>query len=172
MADGYVCPECGLDYDTVAPSDAAAAGRSFPRRYREALDGQEDDVLRRRPAPETWSALEYTAHVGDVIGWLADIVRAMTTQDDPTLDFPDPDEVARERRYNEQEVATALESVRTASEHFASVVDGVAAGDWGRTAVFPWGDRDALTMARNAVHEGVHHLRDIERGLREVNQTS
>ena len=48
----YVCPECGLDYDTVSPEDAAVAVRSFPRRYREAMAGIDEDVLRRRPAPE------------------------------------------------------------------------------------------------------------------------
>ena len=39
-----MCPECGLDYDTVSPSDAVAAVRSFPRRYREALFGFTDQT--------------------------------------------------------------------------------------------------------------------------------
>ena len=40
--------------------------------------------------------------------------------------------------------------------------------DWTRTAVFDFGDREVIDMARNMVHEGSHHLRDIERVLRSV----
>ena len=45
------------------------------------------------------------------------------------------------------------------------MLDSYRGDDWTRTATFPWGERDALTTARNAVHEGHHHLRDVERVL-------
>src|SRR5439155_2870578 len=50
----WVCPECGLDYDTISPPDGAVAVRSFPRRFRERVEAA-GDVLRERPAPATWS---------------------------------------------------------------------------------------------------------------------
>lgn len=170
---GWVCPECGLDYDTISPSDAAIALRSFPRRYREALavlegDDRRDALLRRRPEPTVWSALEYTAHVADMEDAMAGVISRMTRETHPTLDFPDADERAAEAGYNELDPTAVLDHLASACEGAATAVAAVAPADWTRTAAFPWGDRDALTMARNAVHEGSHHLRDLNRVLSEV----
>lgn len=168
---GYVCPECGLDYDTISPSDAKVAIRSFPRRYRTAVAGALEDeadegLIRRRPEPSTWSALEYTLHVADLYEFFAGAFRRMYEQDRPTItDAWDPDERVGSERYNEQEPAAALDRLDAAAEQLAKVLDRVDAGSWSRTGTFPWGDRDLLMMARNAVHEGSHHLRDVERVL-------
>ena len=168
---GYVCPECGLDYDTVSPSDAKVAIRSFPRRYRAALaaameDDADEGLIRRRPEPGVWSAIEYAAHVADIFETMADIVRDMLQKDHPTLDMFDADERAASARYAEQDPAEVLDRLTTNAERLASEVDAVEADDWtSRKATFPWGERDLLTMVRNAVHEGSHHLRDTERVL-------
>jgi hypothetical protein len=149
--------------------------RSFPRRYREQLLGFADDtdedpdaVVRRRPAPSVWSALEYTAHVGDMLEWMADAIRRMNHEREPTIDAFDPDLRARDDRYNEQDPARVLDGLTAAADVLAAVLRDVDAGDWGRLGHFPWGGRDMLTMARNAVHEGAHHLRDVDRVLRAV----
>lgn len=172
---GYVCPECGLDYDSISPRDASASMRSYPRRYRAQLtslddtaDIDPDSVVRRRPDPTTWSALEYTAHVADVVDELAGIVRRMTVEDHPTLSMRDPDERAKAEAYNEQEPSAVLDRLAAACDRMASTIDQVSPDDWTRTATFPWGERDAITMTRNAVHEGHHHLRDVERVLTAV----
>jgi DNA segregation ATPase FtsK/SpoIIIE, S-DNA-T family len=172
---GYVCPECGLDYDTVSPSDAIAAVRSFPRRYREALfgltestDEHPDAVVRRRPDPSTWSALEYTAHVRDALEWMADAIRRMNREREPTIDSFDQDQRAIDERYNEQDVNQMLDGLTAAADRLAAVLRDVDAGDWGRIGHFSWGDRDMLAMTRNAVHEGAHHLRDVDKVLRAV----
>ena len=172
---GYVCPECGLDYDTISPSDAVAAVRSFPRRYREKLLGFTDDtaddldaVVRRRPEPSVWSALEYTAHVRDMLEWMADAIRRMNHEREPTVDWFDPDERALADRYNDQDPVRVLDGLTAAADRLAVVLRDVDAGDWGRLGDFLWGSRDMLTMARNAVHEGAHHLRDVDRVLRAV----
>jgi hypothetical protein len=169
----WKCPECGLDYDTISPGDAVVAARSFPRRYRAlltALDPEEDaqSVLRRRPAPGTWSAVEYTAHVGDVLDELATAVRRVAVEDRPTIHLADADERAAEQRYQDWEPQEALFALEHAAARLAEVLESVDPGDWKRTGTTDWGERDALTLARNAVHEGAHHLRDVERGLRAV----
>ena len=168
---GYVCPECGLDYDTISPQDAKVAIRSFPRRYRSAVAGAlEDDadegLIRRRPDATTWSALEYTLHVADLYESFAPAFRQMYEQDRPTITgMWDPDERAVSERYNEQDPVQAVGRLDAAAEALAAVLDRADAESWSRTATFPWGERDLLTMTRNAVHEGSHHLRDIERVL-------
>jgi hypothetical protein len=168
---GYVCPECGLDYDTISPSDAKVAIRSFPRRYRSAVAGAlEDDadegLIRRRPEPATWSALEYTVHVADLYEFFAGAFRRMNEQDQPTIDDAwDPDQRVTAEKYNEQDPMAAVDRLDAAAESLAKVLDRVDADGWSRTGTFPWGERDLLMMTRNAVHEGSHHLRDVERVL-------
>jgi hypothetical protein len=174
---GYVCPECGLDYDTISPPDAKVAIRSFPRRYRTAVAGAlEDDadegLIRRRPDATTWSALEYTVHVADLYELFAPAFRRMFEQDRPTItDGWDPDERVVSAKYNEQDPAASLDRLDAAAEASAQVLDRVDADSWSRTATFPWGERDLLTMTRNAVHEGSHHLRDVERVLEAARHT-
>lgn len=173
MRQRWACPDCGLAYDTISPGDTPVAVRSFPRRYRALLTTleQEDDlhsVLRRRPEPGTWSALEYTAHVADVLDDLATGIHRVVVGDHPTVRSRDPDQRAAEARYAEQDREQVLAALEAACARLASVLDGVDPGDWGRTGTMEWGERDALTLARDAVHEGAHHLRDLERGLRAV----
>jgi DinB superfamily len=149
--------------------------RSFPRRYREALfgftddtDEQPDAVVRRRPDPSTWSALEYSAHVRDTLAWMADTIRRMNREREPTVDSFDQDQLALDDRYNEQDVDRVLDGLAAAADRLVAALRDVDAGDWERLGHFSWGDRDMLTMARNAVHEGAHHLRDVDRVLRAV----
>jgi hypothetical protein len=159
MADPYVCPECGLDYDSISPEDAAVAVRSFPRRYREAMAGIDEDVLRKRPAPEVWSALEYTAHLAQLYEPMADAQRRIRLEDHPTIQW------GRDRDPEATTSADVLSKLAANAERMATEIEATHGNDWTRVGTLPWGDRDALTMARNAVHEGAHHLRDIQRNL-------
>lgn len=173
MTRHWRCPACGLASDTISPGDALVAVRSFPRRYRAlltALDPEEDgqSVLRRRPAPGTWSAVEYTAHVADVLDELATAIRRVVVEDHPTVHTADPDQRAAEQRYGDWDAAEALFALEHACARLAEVLDRMDPGEWTRTGTFDWGERDVLTLARIAAHEGAHHLRDVERGLRAV----
>lgn len=174
MARGWVCPECGIDYDALAPGDLAVAVRSFPRRFRSAVttvfDEQEDDdaLIRRKPDTATWSALAYTVHVADVFAWHADALRRMLDADMPRIGWPGGDESAWEAEANAADRDAALDRLGREAERLAAVLDDVKGDAWTREAEFDWGHRDLLTTARNAVHEGHHHLRDVEHVLASV----
>jgi len=55
-----------------------------------------------------------------------------------------------------------------ACDELASVLEAVLADDWARTGLVAGVARDALTLARDGVHEGAHHLRDVQRVLAAV----
>jgi hypothetical protein len=160
----YVCPECGIDYDTISPADAAVAVRSFPRRFAEQLQRAEGDeaLLRRRPEPTVWSPLEYTAHVADGFDWMADIVTRMAREHEPSFDEWEPDERALAQRDNDHPVDAVLADLDANADHFAKAIEATPTADLDRMGRFSWGDRDVLMMIRNGVHEGKHHLRDVE----------
>jgi hypothetical protein len=135
---------------------------------------QSDGIFRRRPHPSTWSALEYTAHVADVLDHAGPAIRRIVTEDEPTFtgaDHPFPggnDERAVQQDYNGQDRVEVLGWLDLTCADLASILDSVSPDDWRRIGHFPFGDRDALTVARGAVHEGSHHLRDVQRVLADV----
>jgi hypothetical protein len=170
VSTGYVCPDCGLDYDTISPSDAKVAIHSYPRRYRNALAGAlEDDadegLVRRRPDASTWSALEYSVHVADLDEFFAGALRRMYDETEPTIDMWDPDERAAAERYGDADPRATLDRLDAAAASLVAVLERVDPEGWSRTGAFPFGTRTILQMARNAVHEGSHHLRDVDRVL-------
>ena len=84
MSDKHACSECGFDAATVSVPDAIVTLRSMPRRWRGALalvDDEADDVLRRRPADGSPSALEHAEAARDALGGSAtrDVVDAIAT---------------------------------------------------------------------------------------------
>jgi hypothetical protein len=173
---GAPCDECGFDGDTLTASDVTAALRTFARRYRAPLtrflpDEDGDVVVRQRPDPSTWSALEYACHVRDVFDVYATRVQRTLTEDTPTLELMGRDERPQRDRYNEQDPGEVAERLATNALRLADLFDGVEGTDWERTAVHPYPEpapRTLLWMARHVAHEGNHHLLDIGRVLRTV----
>ena len=177
MSDAWVCPECGVDYGTLHPPFAINAIKSFPRRYTEALEPaspteDNDAVIRTRPAPDVWSALEYTSHTAELMDEFTMVVQRMYDEDKPSLPFNDPDERVISQKWNEQPKDAVLVHLKTGADALAKQAERVDADGWKRTATFPWGERDLLTMLQNAVHECVHHLKDVESVLAKVRASS
>ncbi len=174
MSVSWVCPECGLDYDTISPRDAAGAVRTFPRRYRSVLidnfrpDEDLEALVRRRPEDGVWSALEYTAHVAQILDLLAPTLRQIVNEDNPALFAWDADEQAEEQEYNDWTVLEAIGELESACADLSMAIEYTGADEWSRKGTYDWGEREAIDIARNAVHEGAHHLRDLKRVLGQV----
>lgn len=171
------CEECGFTYGDVAAADAPAAIRAFGRRFKAPLtrflrgeDG--DDLVRRRPAPDTWSALEYAAHVRDVFANYDRWVVQTLAEDRPLYDGADPDTLATEGRYNELDPVTVADELAANAEKLAATIEAVPDDGWDRVGIRRDEERSVLLTARRAVHEGNHHLLDIGRGMRAVREQS
>jgi hypothetical protein len=167
------CEECGFAYTDVAGADAPAAIRGFARRFRAPLTrflpGEDGDALiRRRPAPDTWSALEYAAHVRDVFANYDRWIRQTLAEDRPVLEGPGPDELAADGRYNDDDPVAVADGLAANAERLAATLEAVPDGRWDRVGIRRDEERSVLFTARRAVHEGNHHLLDIGRGLRAV----
>ena len=167
------CEECGFDYEALAPADAPATIRSFAKRYRMPLtrflrDEDGDALVRQRPAPGVWSALEYAAHVRDVFESYDRWIRQILAEDRTVLEGPGPDDLAAQRRYNEDDPAAIAEALAANAERLAALVETVPDDGWDRVGLRRGEERSVRLHARRAVHEGGHHLLDIGRGLRAV----
>ena len=164
---------CGLDLDTIAAPDAIVAVRSFPRRYREAFRLLEDDEdadaqVRRRPDPGTWSALEYAAHVRGVVELTDERVRPALRDDGPTVPSVPLEDDPWEGHDPGDDLDSVLAGLAAACDRLVKTLEGVQGDDWKRTVVRDGEELTVLWLARNVVHEGAHHLRDVQRVLSEV----
>lgn len=164
---------CGFDAGTTSVSDSIVALRTFPRRWRAAVAvvGDDDgDLLTRRSSPDVWSALEYAAHTRDTIavnGWA---MAKSLTEDHPVLEWPGGDE-AEIPASVAPDIATALDELAANCERVAAKAERTDAGDWHRKATLRGGrdeEVDALWFLRHCVHEGSHHLRDVQQVLQTV----
>jgi hypothetical protein len=170
---GEPCPECGFDESVVSTETAEEAVRSLADRYHRTLDGAgstkgHDARLRHRPVSGTWSALEYVAHVRDVIALWGWALHKTLVEDQPVLPAVDPDlpdRTAAENAYNSQEPKAVDIELSANAERMADKIATIKSDQWGRTAHFGEIELDALWIVRKVAHEGHHHLLDIERCL-------
>ncbi|HUQ40052.1 MAG TPA: DinB family protein [Acidimicrobiales bacterium] len=169
------CEECGF---TQPPDDAAiAAGfAGFPRRYRAPLtrflrDEDGAAILRRRPAPGVWSALEYAAHTRDAIGFYRDRINLVLDTDRPQLATEDFAAVTEARRYHDEDPANTADGIEMVCVALNDRLSRLDAEQWDRVGIGSADggedrDRTVRVLAVRALHEGHHHLLDIGRVLR------
>jgi len=172
---GWVCPECGFDFDACDPRETPALLRAFPDRYRVPLErglpGEDlDAILRARPSPTTWSALEYACHARDSFALYDERVTTTMKEDRPSFPRMRRDELVVERDYNHQDPAEVLTGIVAAIRALAVELEYVRDDGWDRRAYRDDLEMSVAWMARNAVHEGRHHLLDIGRALRAARQ--
>ena len=153
------CLECGFDAATLTEHDVADILRANASAW--------PTVLRRpdaagRPDDNTWSALEYAAHVRDVFRLYRSRLTLMLNQDDPIFPNWEQDETAVVERYNEQDPATVATEIVEAGSALADAFDAVPADSWHRPGRRSDGAR--FTVASFAVylaHDPTHHLWDV-----------
>ncbi len=169
-----VCEECGFDYDGPAPAELPDALRVFGRRYRAPLTrflpGEDGATLiRARPLPDTWSALEYACHVRDVLEVQRERLEIALAEHRPTFPSKGMYGWPEERAYNEEDAAVVLNDLAARAEGLATLVATIGDDGWDRPLVYSYpepADRTVLWLVRHTVHEGHHHLLDVGRVLR------
>ncbi len=161
---GWVCPECGLDYDATSPRAVGRLLEPLLGEYRTRLQA-ETDLLRKRPDRSTWSALEYACHVRDCFALYAWRIRKVLDVARPEFPQMRRDAVALERAYNEQSPATVAQAMAASQARLAEALDSVSGGGWERVGVREGEELSVAWMAVNTLHEARHHLMDVDRVL-------
>lgn len=155
------CPECGLDTSTFERDDVPAMLRANAAAWRDVL--VRDDA-RTRPDPDTWSPLEYAAHVRDTCRVYTERLHLMLTRDAPAYPNWDQDETAVADRYHEQDPATVADELNAAANLLADRFAEVTVDQWQRTGTRGDGAHFTVeTFARYFIHDPVHHLHDVRR---------
>ena len=153
------CAECGYDSSEHADLSIAEAIRGNALAWPAVL--LRPDV-RMRPNESTWSALEYSAHVRDVLRVYLERLRLMLDTDDPLYPNWDQDATAIDERYNEQDPAVVGQEIAEAASAIAAAFDGVDDDGWVRVGRRSDGASFTVSsMSKYLLHDLEHHRVDV-----------
>jgi DinB superfamily len=167
------CDECGFVYTDHSSAGVVNDLASLAPRYGERLrtapgETRRAELLRRRPRPDVWSALEYACHVRDVLLAQRERTFLALVEDCPSFAPIYRNERVSLARYTAEDpdrVATQIDVALDLLNHALVGMDGAG---WRRQCVYNFpvpSERSILWLAQHTLHEGEHHLLDIDRSI-------
>jgi hypothetical protein len=97
-----------------------------------ALEGFTEQALSARPLPGKWTAREIVHHLADSETISAQRLRKLLIEDHPVIQGYDQERYAERLRYNERELAPALEAFRAARATTGQILAAMSPEDWSR----------------------------------------
>jgi hypothetical protein len=156
----------------MLPTDSATLLKllvASPRRIAKATKGRQEEELRRKPAPDSWSATEVLAHLracADV--WGSSIV-AMLTQERPTLRYVSPRAWIRKTNYTELDFATSFRAYANQRKELLKELQALPQDRWLRGASVKQAtkrrEETVLSYAERIARHEAGHCEQIERIL-------
>lgn len=162
------CHECGFVLEDLPVRGIGDALRQVGPRWQAALAAGPAEHLRARPAPATWSALEYACHVRDVLLVQRDRVVRAVVEEGPDFSPMHREERVALARYADDPPPLVAQEVAFAADLLARLFDGLSVEQLARRCVYGYPDRtevDVAWVGRHTVHEAEHHLFDVWRIL-------
>ena len=138
----------------LAPREAAALLAATPVILRTLFDAQ-PDLLRWRPAPDEWCALEVVGHLIETEErGFGGRIRAIRAEGRPRFSGWDPDSVARERRDAEGDAVALLAEFARRRVESVALVETLTSEEYNQGGDHP--DVGFLTV-NDLLHEWVNH---------------
>jgi hypothetical protein len=120
----------------MTPEERSALIKQYAGGYEEVVSALNDfpaDSLGARLIPGNWTAREIVHHLGDSETTSAVRIRRLLAEDNPLIQGYDQDHFATRLRYNERDMAPALEAFRYARASTVSLLEIMTEDDWQRT---------------------------------------
>jgi DinB superfamily len=97
-----------------------------------SFEGLSDAEMSAHPLPGKWSAREIVQHLADSEMNSAVRLRKLLTEENPQIQGYDQDIYASALRYNERDIAPALDAFRGARATTAQLLESMTEEDWAR----------------------------------------
>jgi DinB superfamily len=142
-----------------------------PRRACEQGGTATGSELRVRPEREVWSAIEYAAHSRDIIALHAYGVEQALAFDEPMFP-PIADDLAESAAatYGDADPDNVSTELTTQASLLAEVADEAGGDAWSRGLTIGDTRSDVRRLLEHALHDSLHHLGDVERGLSRLHE--
>ncbi|HEX8501436.1 MAG TPA: DinB family protein [Pyrinomonadaceae bacterium] len=135
-----------------------------------SLEGFPEASLSARPLPGKWSAREIVQHLADSEMNSAVRLRKLLTEENPQIQGYDQEDYARRLRYNERDIAPALDALRGARATSAQLLDAMTDEDWARGGTHTESGRytaeDWLRIYADHAHNHAAQIRRLREALR------
>ena len=159
------CEACDFDggrYDDQSLTDAL---RSLGPLWRIQL-GAAGSELRKRPDLDVWSAIEYAAHSADITALHVFGVEQALTLNEPSFpeiadDLVDAAAIA----YADADPTIVADALEEHATRLAQLADDAGPDAWTRGLTIGENRSDVRRLLEHALHDSLHHLDDVERGL-------
>lgn len=164
------CAVCAFAWDLVGPEEVGPRIVAGAHGLAQALRAH-PGAATRRPAPERWSALEYAAHLRDVLLHVRDRLIIALVEDDPEFTPLYPDRRVDLGLYAVDDVATVGTELEVAAGLFSRTFQQIDEAALRRKGhyLYPTTALRSLTwMAAQVVHEVEHHRDDVDEVLAAV----
>jgi len=156
------CQECGFDAGEYNLSDLIGTLRAIAPMWQEAIEGVDAAVIAQRPAPAVWSALEYAAHSREITGAMGYLLHLAVTEEHPVVaEAPTATPEPVLPRTIDQAIAELESNAARLTRKAGKLTDD----DWNRGLSIGDTTVDATWIVGHAVHDAIHHLCDLGRGL-------
>jgi hypothetical protein len=135
-----------------------------------SLEGFPEESLSAHPLPGKWSAREIVQHLADSEMNSAIRLRKLLTEESPQIQGYDQEDYARRLRYNERDIAPALDALRGARATTGQLLDSMTADDWSREGTHTESGRytaeDWLRIYADHAHNHAAQIRRLREELK------
>ena len=134
-----------------------------------SLEGFPAESLSAHPLPGKWSAREIVQHLADSEMNSAIRLRKLLTEESPQIQGYDQEDYARRLRYNERDMAPALDALRGARATTGQLLDSMTEDDWAREGTHTESGRytaeDWLSIYAAHAHNHAAQIRRLREAL-------
>lgn len=95
------------------------------------------DAKTLRDSGDGWTVLEVLGHLRDFEGVFLERAKLTLEQDSPDLPFPNPDTLAQEKRYNDDDMAQVLADWGASRQQYVALLKATESELWERPANHP-----------------------------------
>jgi S-DNA-T family DNA segregation ATPase FtsK/SpoIIIE len=164
--DHEQCAACEFDGSEYEPAQLLEAIRNLGPQWRRLLLDAGDD-LRKRPAPATWSALEYAAHSRDITALHVFGVEQALTIDEPKFSEIAADELVESAAasYASEDPGVVETELEDQAVKLADLAEASRPVSWSRGITLGSSRSDVRRLLEHALHDSHHHLVDVHKGL-------
>ncbi|MGH9138381.1 MAG: DinB family protein [Acidimicrobiales bacterium] len=157
------CAGCGFAWEAVSREDVTQRVRDGAAAIADHLAGAGVRAA-ERPEPQRWSAMEYAAHVRDVLLVMRDRFVVGLVEDVPSFMPMYRDERVQLGLYGAVTAEDLAGELAASAAMFGRLFDAIDPSQLGREVHYGWPEpaqRSLLWMGQQVVHEVEHHLGDI-----------
>ncbi len=162
------CAACGFDGAVYDDKSLINSLRALGPRWAAMISGAGTE-LHERPAPAVWSAIEYAAHSRDITALHVFGVEQALTLDEPA--FPaigDGLVEAAAAGYAGSDPVMVVNEIGQETTRLAQIADDAGPAAWSRGLTIGDNRSDVRRLLEHALHDSLHHLGDVERGLTQL----